>query len=349
MSTGSRRATGLTRSPRSEGALIDEVATGSGALGARAGRRGASRRAALKAPLAGRPRPPRRARLGWLDWVLLGGVLLAVGWVAYRLQTRLHYRWNWFVVLDFAVRIDPETGRWHANLLVQGLLTTIRLAIWGAVSAAVIGVVLGLCRVSGDLFLRLVSQTYVEIIRSVPPLVIIFIFYFFISSQIIPLIGVEGFLRGASPTTRQVVTVLAGPTELVPAFLSAMLCLALFEAAYVAEIVRAGIESVERGQWEAAASLGLSWAGTMRGVVLPVAIQRVVPPLASQFISLVKDSSIASLISVQELAFMAAQVSASTSRVFEVWLTASAMYFGLCLGLAALFARLERRMAWVTR
>jgi polar amino acid transport system permease protein len=274
---------------------------------------------------------------------------VAFGWIAYRAESQLHYRWNWRVVLDFTVHTDPGTGRLRANLLLLGLLTTIRIALWGALWAVVIGGVLGLCRVSGDPFLRLVSRVYVEVIRSVPPLVIIFTFYFFISSQLMPLLGIEPFLRQASPATRGLVEVLAGPAELVPAFLSAALCLALFEAAYVAEIVRAGIESVERGQWEAAASLGLSPASTMRFVVLPLAIQRVIPPLAGQFISLVKDSSIASLISVQELAFMAAQVSASTARVFEVWLTASAMYFGLCFGLAALFGQAERRMAWGAR
>jgi polar amino acid transport system permease protein len=292
--------------------------------------------------------PPRfrRRRLTRLDWILLCGLFLVAVWVSYRLQTRLHYRWNWGVVLDFAIRTDPATGGWRPNLLLQGLMTTIRLSIWGAVCAAVVGVVLGLCRASDAPFLRLASRTYVDVVRGVPPLVIIFVFYFFISSQIMPLIGVEAFLRTASPRIRQVIAVVAGPAELVPAFLSAMLCLMLFEAAYVAEIVRAGIESVERGQWEAAASLGLRRRGTMRFIVLPQAIQRMVPPLAGQFISLVKDSSIASLISVQELAFMAAQVSASTARVFEVWLTASAMYFALCLGLAALFSRVERRIAW---
>jgi polar amino acid transport system permease protein len=291
----------------------------------------------------------RRTRLTWLDAVLLVTVALGAAYVTYRVQAGLHYRWNWAVVGEFMVRFDPATGGWRANLLIQGLLATVRLAVWGAICAAVIGVGLGLARVSGDLFLRLVGKSYVEVIRSVPPLVIIFVFYYFISSQIIPLLGVEAFLRTTSAATRRVVELLLGPAELVPAFLSAMFCLALFEAAYVAEIVRAGIESVEWGQWEAAASLGLSTPHRMRFVILPQAMQRVIPPLAGQFISLVKDSSIASLISVQELAFMSAQVSASTARVFEVWITASVMYFGLCFGLAALFGRFEKRLAWGVR
>ena len=84
---------------------------------------------------------------------------------------------------------------------------------------------------------------------------------------------------------------------------------------------------------------------TLRLVVLPQAIQRVVPPLAGQFISLVKDSSIISLISIQELAFLGSEVSASTGRVFEVWIVVSALYFVVCFGLSLAFAKLERRLA----
>jgi len=303
--------------------------------------------AAAPGPDAAPARPPparARLRLGWLDALIAGLCVLAVAWLAHQVNTRLDYRWDWSVVGAYLVRVDPESGAWRANLLLIGLLTTIRLALWAGLFAAVLGVVLGLCRIADALFLRILARLYVELIRSLPPLVIIFIFYFFISSQIVPLLGIDDFLRGAAPATLQAVNVLMGPPQLVPAFLSAMICLALFEAAYVAEIVRAGIQAIERGQWEAAGSLGLPRRDTMRFVILPQAIQRVVPPLAGQFISLVKDSSIASLISVQELAFMAAQISATTSRIFEVWISASAMYFGLCFGLALLFGRLERRL-----
>jgi polar amino acid transport system permease protein len=112
----------------------------------------------------------------------------------------------------------------------------------------------------------------------------------------------------------------------------------------VTEIIRAGVTSIEKGQWEAAAAVGLSRLRTLRLVILPQAIQRVTPPLANQFISLVKDSSIVSLISIQELTFLGNEVAASTSRVFEVWIVVAAMYFLLCWGLSIGFGRLERRM-----
>jgi polar amino acid transport system permease protein len=295
------------------------------------------------APVPARTRP-RRRRLGWLDLAVLAALALAIGYLAYRVDAVLVYRWNWSVIPSFLYRFDDEQQRWIANLLMQGFWTTVRLTIWGSLLAAVIGLLIGLCRISRDLFLRMVGRTYVELIRNIPPLVFIFIFYFFISSQIMPLLGLDSLVRDAGPGTLAVVELLFGDPKLLPQFVSGLVCLAMFEAAYVAEIVRAGIQSIGKGQWEAAESLGLSRFDQMRDVVLPQAIQRTLPPLASQFISLIKDSSIVSLISIQELTFMASQVVVSTQRVFEVWITVAAMYFGLCFVFSWLFARLERRM-----
>ena len=289
-------------------------------------------------------RAGRSRRLRWLDLAVLAALALAIGYLAYRVDTVLVYRWNWSVVPQFLYRFDDEQQRWIANLLMQGFWTTVRLTIWGSVLAAVIGLLVGLCRISRDLFLRMVGRAYVELIRNIPPLVFIFIFYFFISSQIMPLLGLDSLVRDASPGTLAVIELLFGDPKLLPQFVSGLVCLAMFEAAYVAEIVRAGIQSIGKGQWEAAESLGLSRFDQMRDVVLPQAIQRTLPPLASQFISLIKDSSIVSLISIQELTFMASQVVVSTQRVFEVWITVAAMYFALCFVFSWLFARLERRM-----
>jgi polar amino acid transport system permease protein len=124
-----------------------------------------------------------------------------------------------------------------------------------------------------------------------------------------------------------------------------MLCLALFEGAYITEIVRAGIQSVSKGQWEAARAIGLSPMNVLRDVILPQALRNILPPLAGQFISLIKDSAIVSLISIQELTFLATEVAASTTRVFETWILVGAMYFVLCYSFALLFGWLERRAA----
>lgn len=283
---------------------------------------------------------PRRG-FAWHDALLLALIVGAAAWLVHRAGTQLRYSWHWPTVVNFVVRWDPERGRYVANLLVDGFLMTLRLAFWGIVLAAPIGVLMGLARTSGDLFLRIVSRGYVELIRNSPPLVLLFILYFFVSGQVTPQLGLDSFAREAGPIARAVVDVLFCPPALLPAFVSALVCLALFEGAYVTEIVRAGIQSVDRGQWEASSSLGLSRWQAFRLVVLPQAIARTLPPLAGQFITLVKESSIVSIVSIQELTFMANEVAVTSGRIFETWLTASAMYFVVCFGLSLLFRRLE--------
>ena len=268
-----------------------------------------------------------------------------MAYVWYRVDTVLEYHWDWSVIPHYLYRWDEERQEWVANLLMQGLYTTIRLALWSIVLAAAIGVVFGIMRTSRRLFSRMLSRVYVELIRNVPPLVFIFIFYFFISSQIMPLIGIEEFVRAAPPETLAWLEVLFGPPQLVSNVVSGIICLAMFEGAYVAEIVRAGIQSVPKSQTEAGLSIGLSRLQLMRRVILPQAVQRVVPPLTGQFITLVKDSSIVSLISVQELTFLAIETAVSTTRVFEVWITVAGLYFCVCWFCALLFDWMERRMA----
>lgn len=286
----------------------------------------------------------RRWRVQWLDVAIVLAVAALIGFVSVRVGSVLRYEWDWTSIPNYILRYDAEDERWVPNLLLLGFLTTLRLAIWGNILAAVIGVVFGLCRISNNLFLRMVSRSYVELIRNIPPIVFLIIFYYFISNQIIPLLGVDEFVRGASPETLKIVTILFGQPELLPNFVSGLIALTFFEGAYVTEIVRAGIQSIDKGQWEGARSLGLSRLDIQRDVILPQAVRRVVPPLANQFISLIKDSSFVALISIHELTYKAIEVIVSTSRVFEVWITVALMYYVVCSGLARGFGWFERRM-----
>jgi polar amino acid transport system permease protein len=287
----------------------------------------------------------RKPRLGWIDFTIFAVLIAAIVYVYYRVDTVLEYRWEWSIIPNYLYRWDEERQQWVANLLMQGLYTTIRLALWGIVLAAIIGVVFGVMRTTRRLFPRMLSRVYVELIRNIPPLVFIFIFYFFISSQIMPLLGIEEFVRHAPPETLAWMEVLFGPPPLISNVISGIICLAMFEGAYVTEIVRAGIQSIPKTQTEAGLSIGLSRLQLMRYVILPQAVQRVVPPLAGQFITLVKDSSIVSLISIQELTFLAVETAVSTTRMFEVWITVAGLYFCVCYFCALLFDWLERHMA----
>ncbi|MBV8652747.1 MAG: ABC transporter permease subunit, partial [Alphaproteobacteria bacterium] len=197
----------------------------------------------------------RRYRVTWLDAGLVVAVVLALGYLAWRSEAVVRYRWNWAAIAPYILRYDDGAHRWVANLLLQGLFETLRIALWSGLLALLFGVVMGLCRVSRNLFLRLIARSYVELIRNIPPLVFIFVFYFFLTGQVTPYLGLDDRVRAASPGTLAALDLLFGQPRFLPAVASAIICLSLFEGAYVTEIVRAGVQSIEKGQWEAAASL----------------------------------------------------------------------------------------------
>ncbi len=275
------------------------------------------------------------------DLVLSLLLLSAVIYAGYKIHIGFSYKWNWGAIPQYFLRYDAEINSWVPNILLQGFFTTIRLSIWATIFATLIGTVMGLFRVSHSLFKRLIGGTYVELIRNLPPLVIIFIFYFFVGDQILPLLGVEEFIRNSSEGTRAVFGVFFASPSLLSAFLSALITLSLFEGAYITEIVRAGIQSIEKGQWEASAALGFTRWQQMRYVVLPQALQRILPPLAGQFISTIKDSAIVSVISIQELTFQAMELMSSTYLTFEIWITITVMYLMLTLTCSLAVERLE--------
>lgn len=289
------------------------------------------------------PDPDRARRFGWLDAALIALAVLAAVHVWGRVSEVLVYRWDWGFLPQALVR-RTESGGWEANLLLEGLIATLRLSIWSMAGAAVLGTVLGVMASSTRLLPRLTAFTYVGLIRNMPPLVFIFVFYFFVSSQVIPALGLDVWTRNLSPAEAAAVSALFGPPGRLENFLSGLLCLALFEAAYIAEIVRGGIAAVPPSQTEAARSLGLRRGQVFRFITAPQALRAVTPPLANQFIMLVKNSAIVSLISVQELTFIGTEVAVSTGRRFETWIVVALMYFTICFGLSRLFARMERRM-----
>ena len=287
----------------------------------------------------------KKLKITPLDIMILltiaGGLVYAI----YQVRVKLNYNWQWEIIPQYLFRYDDESGRWVSNYLIHGLLTTLRLSFWGTLLATIFGTVMGLLRVSKSLFHRMIARSYVELMRNLPPLVIIFIFYFFISDQIMPVLGIDDYLRSASEETQRVFELLFAPPQFASAFISALFTLAIFEGAYITEIVRAGIESVEKGQWEASHALGLSKYHSMRHIVLPQAMQRLLPALAGQFISLIKDSAIVSVISIQELSYQGTQLMASTYLTIEIWITITALYLVMTLTFSLGVSKLETHMA----
>lgn len=205
---------------------------------------------------------------------------------------------------------------WRLGPLMFGLWTTLWISGVASVLALAIGLFTGLCRVSKNLTLRGLAAIYVEFIRGTPLLVQIFIAYFFIGT----VFNLNRNVAGVG-------------------------ALAIFAGAYVAEIVRAGIQSIPRGQMEAARSLGMSVFQAMAYIILPQALKRILPPLAGQFISLIKDSSLVSVIAITDLTKSGREIITSTFATFEVWLTVAAMYLVVTSLMSQIVFYLERRFA----
>lgn len=283
----------------------------------------------------------RTLKITPLDAAIMAALAGVLGYVIFKAVTGLNYHWKWEIIPQYLLRFDDSTQTWKAGLLTQGLFTTLRLSLWSTVLATVIGTIIGLFRVSPSLFKRQIATTYVGLIRNTPPLVLIFIFYFFIGDQIMAALRVDDFVYGLSEETKLFLGYFFGPMNRFPQFLSAVITLTLFEAAYIAEIVRAGIESIETGQWEASTALGMRRTQSMRYVILPQAMQRMLPALAGQFISIIKDSAIVSVISIEELTFQAQQIMTTTYLSFEVWTTVLVMYFVLTFVCSLAVRKLE--------
>jgi polar amino acid transport system permease protein len=279
-------------------------------------------------------------RIDVLILAILAGVTV---YLSLRIGGALNYDWRWELIPDYIIRYREDRNEWFANLLLQGLFATIRISIYAGILAVFLGTMLGIARCAENLTVRMLARTYLELLRNIPPVVIIFIFFFFLSQQLIDALDLNAWSRDvARSDAAPVWEFFFGEMRRFPSLISGVIVLAMFEAAFVGEIVRAGIQSVPKGQREAARAIGMSRSQEMRYVVMPQALRKVVPPMANQFISLIKDSSIISLISVQELTYKTVELVASTRLIFEAWITTAAFYFILCFGLSLLFRRLEK-------
>lgn len=279
-------------------------------------------------------------RIDVLILAILAGVTV---YLSLRIGGALNYDWRWELIPDYIIRYREDRNEWFANLLLQGLFATIRISIYAGILAVFLGTMLGIARCAENLTVRMLARTYLELLRNIPPVVIIFIFFFFLSQQLIDALDLNAWSRDvARSDAAPVWELFFGEMRRFPSLISGVIVLAMFEAAFVGEIVRAGIQSVPKGQREAARAIGMSRSQEMRYVVMPQALRKVVPPMANQFISLIKDSSIISLISVQELTYKTVELVASTRLIFEAWITTAAFYFILCFGLSLLFRRLEK-------
>ncbi len=215
---------------------------------------------------------------------------------------------------------------WKVGILLQGLWLTIEVSIIAVLLGIIIGLFTGLARISNNPALRWTAITYIELVRGSPLLVQIFIWYFVLGTMINAMLAQRGM------------------AQLSPLWFG-VASLAVFAGAYVAEIVRAGIQSIHRGQMEAARSLGMTYPQSMRHIILPQAFRRILPPLAGQFISLIKDSSLLGIIAVRELTKATREVVTTSLQPFELWFICALLYLVLTFALSMFVQYLERRTA----
>ena len=201
-------------------------------------------------------------------------------------------------------------------LLLIGAGVTIQITVLSPAIGFVIGLVVGVARISHLRPLRLLAEVYVEFFRGTPLLVQIFLFYF------------------ALP-------VITG--QRIDPFIAAISACGINSGAYVAEIFRAGIQSVDEGQMEAGRSLGMTWLQTMRYIIVPQAFKRVIPPLGNEFIAMLKDSSLVSVIGFEELTRRGQLIIAKTYGSFEIWMSVAVIYLVMTLTISRFVAYLERR------
>ena len=241
----------------------------------------------------------KKNRITTTDLILLSGIGAVVMWLLYQASVQAHYSWNWQAIPQYLLRLDADSGEWVPGLILQGVLVTLRLSIWATILALIIGTVMGLFRTSCSRYRRMIGSGYVELIRNIPVLVWIFIFYYFIGDRLLPAIGISrATFMDDGPLSGTLRLFVAKPSR-VPIFISGAVALAVYEGAYITEIIRAGIQSIDKGQWEASSGLGFTRAQQLRHVIFPQALRRIMPPLAGQFVSTIKDSAIVSVISIQ--------------------------------------------------
>ena len=287
-----------------------------------------------------RPQLVRRG-FGPRDLLWLSGLALAIFWLWRHLLHNYAYNWDWSLAPRLLVQVD-ESGRLSPGLLASGLFLTVKLTLWASAGALVWGLILALSRLSHSIYLALLSRAMIEGARNIPPLVLIFIFYYFLSDQILPWPDLLSWLKALPRPIQATLATLTVPLEALPPFASGAAALAVYEGAYFAEIFRGGLNSIDQGQWEVSWCLGLSKAEQYRSIILPQVFQRTSPQLAGQFISTLKDSSIVAVISLQELTYSGQQVEATTHQTNEVWLLVGALYFGVSFALSTACRRLEK-------
>lgn len=248
-----------------------------------------------------------------LQFIIL---MVGIAFVFYYNSVNLGYKWQWYRIPAYLFT-RTSSGWFVPGKLLKGLGVTIEISVVSLIFSMLIGSLTAILRLSSSFTGRILARMYLEIIRNTPLLIQIFFTYF----------------------------VIAPLFNLTP-FVSAVISLSLFEGSYTSEIIRGGIVSIHKGQWESAYSLGLSVFDTYRFIILPQTFMQILPPLASQSISLIKDSALVSTIAIYDLTMVGQEIVSRTFLSFEVWFTVAIIYLIITVPVSVLIHTVERRTAF---
>ena len=237
-----------------------------------------------------------------------------IGWLIWRGAQAMEYNWQWYRVEPFFYRVIDGEFIWGP--LYHGLIVTLQLASVSGVLAVTIGFVTAIARMSNSRAGSMIATGYLEAIRNTPLIVQLFLFYFVLA----PILGIDRFWAG-------------------------VLCLAFFEGSFAAEIIRGGIQGVDRGQFEASDAIGLTTFNKYLYIVIPQSMPLILPPLTGLLISLIKHSAIVSVIAVSELTTTGLNLIADTFMAFEIWFIVAGIYLALTITLSIGVGQLERKMS----
>lgn len=236
-----------------------------------------------------------------------------IGWLIWQGALAMEYNWQWYRVSPFFYRIVE--GEFIFGPLYWGLMETLKLSSVAGILAIIIGFITAFARMSDSRAGSIIATFYLEAIRNTPLIVQLFLFYFILA----PIFGIDRFWAG-------------------------VLCLAFFEGSFAAEIIRGGIQGVDRGQFEAGDAAGLSTYNKYRYIIVPQSMPLILPPLTGLLISLIKHSAIVSVIAVSELTTTGLNLISDTFMAFEIWFIIAGIYLALTITLSIGVGQLEKKL-----
>lgn len=267
-------------------------------------------------------RPAARLRRGFRVVRLLGSLsasvviyVVVMGVIidaAFEGARAMGYNWQWYRIPKYFFTLDA--GGVTIGPIPWGLAGTLALSAAAFTLALILGLTIALLRLSGLIVGRALAVAVLEIVRNTPLLVLLYLFYYVLG----PIFGLDRYSASVA-------------------------CLAVYHAALISEIFRAGINSVARGQWEAAAAIGMSRAQVYRYIVLPQSVRFMLPPMTGEVVHVIKSSAIVSVIAVAELTTIGRNIISDTYMSFEIWFTIAAVYMVMTLAISAFATALEQR------